>query len=125
MNQMDVTINGTSIEWKPALKCVPNFNLIIEQLDTKKIILTEIKNSSFNDLTKLKEFSNVDTCKQNFLKISPDFDDDDVIYETLEFQLNLECSNQWKKGCIAVIFFLIISLIALIASILYIYRKLY
>ena len=125
MNQMDVTINGTSIEWKPALKCVPNFNLIIEQLDTKKIILTEIKNSSFNDLTKLKEFSNVDTCKQNFLKISPDFDDDDVIYETLEFLLNLECSNQWKKAGIAVIFFLIISLIALIASILYIYRKLY
>ena len=125
MNQMDVTINGTSIEWKPALKCVPNFNLIIEQLDTKKIILTEIKNSSFNDLTKLKEFSNVDTCKQNFLKISPDFDDDDVIYETLEFQLNLECSNQWKKAGIAVIFFLIISVIALIASILYIYRKLY
>ena len=125
MNQMDVTINGTSIEWKPALKCVPNFNLIIEQLDTKKIILTEIKNSSFNDLTKLKEFSNVDTCKQNFLKISPDFDDDDVIYETLEFLLDLECSNQWKKAGIAVIFFLIISLIALIASILYIYRKLY
>ena len=124
MSQMDVTINGTSIEWKPALKCVPNFNLIIEQLDTKKIILTEIKNSSFNDLTKLKEFSNVDTCKQNILKISPDFDDD-VIYETLEFQLNLECSNQWKKAGIAVIFFLIISLIALIASILYIYRKLY
>ena len=125
MSQMDVTINGTSIEWKPALKCVPNFNLIIEQLDTKKIILTEIKNSSFNDLTKLKEFSNVDTCKQNFLKISPDFDDDDVIYETLEFLLNLECSNQWKKAGIAVIFFLIISVIALIASILYIYRKLY
>ena len=125
MGQMDVTINGTSIEWKPALKCVPNFNLIIEQLDTKKIILTEIKNSSFNDLTKLKEFSNVDTCKQNFLKISPDFDDDDVIYETLEFLLNLECSNQWKKAGIAVIFFLIISVIALIASILYIYRKLY
>ena len=125
MSQMDVTINGTSIEWKPALKCVPNFNLIIEQLDTKKIILTEIKNSSFNDLTKLKEFSNVDTCKQNFLKISPDFDDDDVIYETLEFLLNLECTNQWKKAGIAVIFFLIISVIALIASILYIYRKLY
>ena len=124
MSQMDVTINGTSIEWKPALKCVPNFNLIIEQLDTKKIILTEIKNSSFNDLTKLQGFSNVDTCKQNILKISPDFDDD-VIYETLEFQLNLECSNQWKKAGIAVIFFLIISLIALIASILYIYRKLY
>ena len=125
MGQMDVSINGTSIEWKPALKCVPNFNLTIEQLDPKKIILTEIKNSSFNDLTKLKGFSNVDTCKQNFLKISPDFDDDDVIYETLEFQLNLECSNQWKKAGIAVIFFLIISLIALIASILYIYRKLY
>ena len=125
MSQMDVTINGTSIEWKPALKCVPNFNLIIEQLDTKKIILTEIKNSSFNDLTKLKEFSNVDTCKQNFLKISPDFDDDDVIYETVEFLLDLECSNQWKKAGIAVIFFLIISVIALIASILYIYRKLY
>ena len=125
MSQMDVTINGTSIEWKPALKCVPNFNLIIEQLDTKKIILTEIKNSSFNDLTKLQGFSNVDTCKQNILKISPDFDDDDVIYETLEFLLNLECSNQWKKAGIAVIFFLIISVIALIASILYIYRKLY
>ena len=124
MNQMDVTINGTSIEWKPALKCVPNFNLTIEQLDPKKMILTEIKNSSFNDLTKLKGFSHVDTCKQNFLKISPDFDDD-VIYETLEFLLDLECSNQWKKAGIAVIFFLIISLIALIASILYIYRKLY
>ena len=124
MSQMDVTINGTSIEWKPALKCVPNFNLIIEQLDTKKIILTEIKNSSFNDLTKLQGFSNVDTCKQNILKVSPDFDDD-VIYETLEFLLNLECSNQWKKAGIAVIFFLIISVIALIASILYIYRKLY
>ena len=123
MDEMDVAINGTSIEWKPTLKCVPNFNLIIEQLDPKKIILTDIRNSSFNDLTKLKGFSNVDTCKQNILKISPDFDDD-VIYETLEFQLNLECSNQWKKGCIAVIFFLIISLIALIASILYIYRKL-
>ena len=124
MGQMDVTINETSIEWKPALKCVPNFNLTIEQLDPKKMILTEMKNSSFNDLTKLKGFSHVDTCKQNFLKISPDFDDD-VIYETLEFQLNLECSNQWKKAGIAVIFFLIISLIALIASILYIYRKLY
>ena len=124
MDEMDVAINGTSIEWKPKLKCVPNFILIIEQLEPKTIILTEIKNSSFNDLTKLKEFSNVDTCKQNILKVSPDFDDD-VIYETLEFQLNLECSNQWKKGCIAVIFFLIISLIALIASILYIYRKLY
>ena len=120
---MDVAINGTSIEWKPTLKCVPNFNLKIEQLEPKTIILTEIINSSFNDLTKLQGFSNVDTCKQNILKISPDFDDD-VIYETLEFQLNLECSNQWKKGCIAVIFFLIISLIALIASILYIYRKL-
>ena len=123
MDEMDVAINGTSIEWKPTLKCVPNFNLKIEQLEPKTIILTEIINSSFNDLTKLKGFSNVDTCKQNILKISPDFDDD-VIYETLEFQLNLECSNQWKKGCIAVIFFLIISLIALIASILYIYRKL-
>ena len=123
MDEMDVAIDGTSIEWKPTLKCVPNFNLIIEQLEPKTIILTEIQNFSFNDLTKLKGFSNVDTCKQNILKISPDFDDD-VIYETLEFQLNLECSNQWKKGCIAVIFFLIISLIALIASILYIYRKL-
>ena len=124
MDEMDVAINGTSIEWKPKLKCVPNFILIIEQLEPKTIILTEIKNSSFNDLTKLQGFSNVDTCKQNILKISPDFDDD-VIYETLEFQLNLECSNQWKKAGIAVIFFLIISLIALIASILYIYRKLY
>ena len=123
MDEMDVAIDGTSIEWKPTLKCVPNFNLIIEQLEPKTIILTEIQNFSFNDLTKLQGFSNVDTCKQNILKISPDFDDD-VIYETLEFQLNLECSNQWKKGCIAVIFFLIISLIALIASILYIYRKL-
>ena len=125
MDEMDVAINGTSIEWKPKLKCVPNFNLIIEQLEPKTIILTEIKNSSFNDLTKLQGFSNVDTCKQNFLKISPDFDDDDVIYETLEFLLNLECTNQWKKAGIAVIFFLIISVIALIASILYIYRKLY
>ena len=124
MDEMDVAINGTSIEWKPKLKCVPNFILIIEQLEPKTIILTEIKNSSFNDLTKLQGFSNVDTCKQNILKVSPDFDDD-VIYETLEFQLNLECSNQWKKAGIAVIFFLIISLIALIASILYIYRKLY
>ena len=124
MDEMDVAINGTSIEWKPKLKCVPNFILIIEQLEPKTIILTEIKNSSFNDLTKLQGFSNVDTCKQNILKVSPDFDDD-VIYETLEFLLNLECSNQWKKAGIAVIFFLIISVIALIASILYIYRKLY
>ena len=54
-------------------------------------------NSLFNDLNNLPGFSDVDPCKRNVLKISPNIDDTKVLYKATAFHNNVFFLN-WGQG---------------------------